>query len=221
MSHWFKVKTKLNSVNAIKAAAGQLGHMVVHNRMCRGYREQQTPCDLVMKLPGEYDLGFQKQQDGSYEIIADFWSDYISKFLANPEVAKKAYENYHRQIQNAELGIQEAESLLNEAKISKFMQMYNQAALEELIQQQGLQYIANTLADGTVVYETISPDDTDQRVKTTIDPVGNLKVEAEGFTGSSCTAATAFLKNLGVVDAQETKPEYYIKEEPLKEKHHG
>jgi len=47
----------------------------------------------------------------------------------------------------------------------------------------------------------------------TISPLGELKVEAENFTGSSCEEKTAFLKALGQVTEQEYKPEYYMEEE--------
>jgi|GEM_PF-1805104 hypothetical protein len=219
MSHWFTLKTKLNSESAIKAGARRLGYMVVHNRMCRGYNGNETLCDLVMKLPGQYDIGFQKQMDGSYEVVADFWSDYISKYLANPEILERAQKLYEKFKIGTQEEWEEIQSAVNEAKISKFLQAYNLAAVEELIQRQGLHYVASTLPDGSVVYETISPSDaTDHRVKTTVDPAGNLKVEAEGFAGSSCTEATAFLKSLGIVEHNEYKPEYYAEEELLKER---
>ena len=156
--------------------------------------------------------------DGSYEVVADFWSDYISKYLANPEILERAQKLYEKFKIGTQEEWEEIQSAVNEAKISKFLQAYNLAAVEELIQRQGLHYVASTLPDGSVVYETISPSDaTDHRVKTTVDPAGNLKVEAEGFAGSSCTEATAFLKSLGIVEHNEYKPEYYAEEELLKE----
>ncbi len=216
MSHWFSVKTKFNSVDAIKKAASQMGYMVVHNRKCRGYAGQETHCDLVLRLPGEYDVGFEKQEDGTYEIVADFWAYHVSDYLANADALKEAEKLFNEKIQSQEWSYTEAEAFMNEAKISKFMQAYNCAALEELVRMQGLQYIANTLADGTIVYETTgaSPEG---KVITTVNPAGDLKVEAEGFTGTSCTHATAFLQTLGIVDESENKPEYYIEGELLKE----
>ncbi len=214
MSHWFSVKTKFNSIDSIKKAATQLGYMVTHNRMCRGYAGMETPCDLVMKLPGEYDVGFKKQEDGTYEIVADFWANHISDYLANANALKEAEKLFQEKIQKEEWNYTEAEAFMNEAKISKFMQAYNCAALEELVQMQGLQYITNTLADGTVVYETIGANP-EEKVITTVNPAGDLKVEAEGFTGTSCTDATAFLQTLGIVDESENKPEYYDTEEMM------
>ncbi len=217
MSHWFSVKTKLNSVDAIKKAASQMGYMVVHNRKCRGYAGQETDCDLVLRLPGEYDIGFEKQEDGSYEIVADFWANHISDYLANADALKEAEKLFNEKIQSQEWSYSEGEAFLNEVKISKFMQAYNCAALEELVQMQGLQYIANTLPDGSVVYETYGNTNPEEKVITTVNPAGDLKVEAEGFTGTSCTDATTFLQNLGIVEHSENKPEFYAEEELLKE----
>jgi len=49
-----------------------------------------------------------------------------------------------------------------------------------------------------------------------VSPFGKLNVEASGFTGTSCKAATDYLQKLGVVTETEYKPEYY--EEPETEK---
>ena len=40
-------------------------------------------------------------------------------------------------------------------------------------------------------------------------PDGTVKVEAVGFTGSSCEEATAFLRGLGTEVEKDYKPEYY------------
>jgi acylphosphatase len=40
-------------------------------------------------------------------------------------------------------------------------------------------------------------------------PDGSIKVEAEGYTGSTCEEATRFLEQLGAVSGENKKPEYY------------
>ena len=40
-------------------------------------------------------------------------------------------------------------------------------------------------------------------------PDGTVKVEAVGFTGTSCEEATAFLRGLGTEVEKDYKPEYY------------
>jgi len=78
MSHWFKIKTQFKNKEAIRKAARSMGYLCRQHGKCRGYRGQETRCDLVIPLPGQYDIGFNKQPDGSYELVADFWQDHIS-----------------------------------------------------------------------------------------------------------------------------------------------
>ena len=89
MSHWFKVKTEFTSINAITKAATELGFPLRHNAICRGYNRMKQTCDLVMSLDGEYDLGFIKEGN-SYQVSADFFSSYISDYLADPVVMERA-----------------------------------------------------------------------------------------------------------------------------------
>lgn len=213
MSHWFSVRTKLNSENAIRETAKKMGFMVLHNKDCRGYNGQKTNCDLVMKLPGEYDIGFQKQADGSYEIKADFWIDYISKYLSDPEILRKAEAVFNEKVGSKEWSYDDGNSYLNEAKISKFMNIYSCESTKELIKRQGLQYIETVQKDGSVVLETVGQGE--GKTVTTITPNGKIRVEAEGYTGNTCSEATAFLRKLGISENEEMKPEYYNNEAPL------
>jgi len=151
MSHWFTVETRFQSGTAIKKAANSLGFQVRHNTKCRGYNGQTKECDLVMKLPGNYDVGFQKQADGSYAVVADFWQDHISKYLANPAVLAKANEMYPAIAK--EQGHQEAEAFLANAKMSRFTQQYNYYLVQELAQSQGLSYTQSIADDGSIIVE--------------------------------------------------------------------
>lgn len=135
MSHYMKITTTLFKESAICETANRLGFVVSRNNYCRGYNGQTTKCDLVINLPGQYDVGFQKT-NGGYEMIADFWANHISSYLANPDVLDENPDS-------------------NEAKISKFQQLYNQVAIEHLIQEQGFHFQENTLEDGTIVLEVM------------------------------------------------------------------
>lgn len=151
MSHWFSVKTKFLSQPAIKKAANELGFIIKSNSFCRGYNGQKKKCDLVVQLPGEYDLGFEKQADNSYLVSADFWWDHVSQYLADKTTlasAEKVSEDLRSEKKYAE-----ADAVVAEAKISKFTQAYNKFAVQELAQMQGLQYMESIMEDGTVVLE--------------------------------------------------------------------
>lgn len=61
-----------------------------------------------------------------------------------------------------------------------------------------------------------------KRIKIKIDPMGNPKIEAEGFLGEDCTAATsgleAALSGTNATD-RTLKPEYYVEGEGDQEVH--
>lgn len=56
-----------------------------------------------------------------------------------------------------------------------------------------------------------------KRVIVKLNTDGTIKVEAEGYTGSTCEQATAFLENLGIVGGEEKKSEYYDTQEQKEE----
>lgn len=48
------------------------------------------------------------------------------------------------------------------------------------------------------------------QIKVTVDPMGQMVVETEGYTGKECTEATKQLERaLGKVTKDEKKPEYH------------
>ncbi len=115
------IETLLVDEKAITQAANSLGFIISSKKDCRGYNGQKTKCDLVLNLPGQNDLGFNKTANG-YEMVADFWNDHLSKYLAHPDVLVEAQKTYTQKLQNGEWDFDLAEAHLNNAKISKFMQ---------------------------------------------------------------------------------------------------
>ena len=52
------------------------------------FRQQEKQCDFVLKLnKGQYDVGFEKQKDGSYLPIFDEHANYVGSQLANKDKA--------------------------------------------------------------------------------------------------------------------------------------
>ena len=86
MSH----TTKLNNVvikdiYALKQAVSALKSKginceLLENATPRMYSSNQgESCDYVLRLnDGKYDVGFQKQKDGTYVPVLDTWSDHVS-----------------------------------------------------------------------------------------------------------------------------------------------
>lgn len=55
---------------------------------------------------------------------------------------------------------------------------------------------------------------TERQIKITVTKGGQVKVEAAGYSGSSCIEATKFLEKLGaVVEPPQMTPEFYQSEE--------
>lgn len=104
MSHFVSVKTTLNDMSALRRAASNLGFIVVRDSYVRGFNDNFMKADYVLKLPGDYDVGFTKNKNGTYEIKADFWYDHISKYLGhqNPQTDEekigKLLQEYSREI---------------------------------------------------------------------------------------------------------------------------
>ena len=136
MSHFFRLKTEFKDAGLIRRAAQKLGFPVETNDLCKGYNGIETRCDLVVKLPSSYDLGFHQTAQG-YEVEADFFSNYISQYLGteDPNVAKEiGYEN---------------------ACICKFTDAYNRELIEQMAMNQGYMVTESTMEDGSIQLELV------------------------------------------------------------------
>src|ERR1017187_7933997 len=79
MSHFTTVKTQIKDIAALRSACAELGLTVKQNAQARGYYENKTKGDYVIKLKGPYDIALNQQPDGSYGITADLWEGYVEK----------------------------------------------------------------------------------------------------------------------------------------------
>jgi hypothetical protein len=92
MSHFTKTKTKIKSVSALKDAVKELGLELIEKGVARGYANNKIEGDYVIKLRGPYDVALQKQQDGSYAIVTDWWEGHVAKEIGrNGEKLLQAY----------------------------------------------------------------------------------------------------------------------------------
>lgn len=79
MSHFLQVKTQINDLGALHDAADELGLGFQEHTAVRGYYGTGDQCDVVLKLKGPYDVGFNKQEDGTYQMVCDWWSGHVEK----------------------------------------------------------------------------------------------------------------------------------------------
>ncbi|MBD2459983.1 DUF1257 domain-containing protein [Oscillatoria sp. FACHB-1407] len=73
MSHFSTLRSKLTDVEILKASLRELGIEVQTNTKVRGSGCQRVRADVVAVLEGEYDLGWQQNADGSFDLVADLW----------------------------------------------------------------------------------------------------------------------------------------------------
>lgn len=90
MSHFTTINTQIKDTEALHSACQELGLSLVQNTDARGYTNNKTHGDFVIRLKGPYDIALNKQPDGSFGLTADLWAGHVEK-----EVGK----NYGRLLQ--------------------------------------------------------------------------------------------------------------------------
>ncbi|MGI0482545.1 DUF1257 domain-containing protein [Geminocystis sp. CENA526] len=73
MSHFSTLRTKITSAEILTSSLRDLGINVTTDADVRGYNGQRLRADIVAVLEGEYDLGWSRNADGSFDLIADLW----------------------------------------------------------------------------------------------------------------------------------------------------
>lgn len=89
MSHTTTLKgVQIKDVSALRAAVAEIISQGVKCELLENakprmyYENQHNNCDFVLHLKdGKYDIGFDKQADGSYNPVFDEWSNHISSKL--------------------------------------------------------------------------------------------------------------------------------------------
>ncbi|PZO49044.1 MAG: hypothetical protein DCF15_17285 [Phormidesmis priestleyi] len=73
MSHFSTLRTKISDAEILKSSLSDLGVTVKTEANIRGYNGQNVRADIVAVLEGDYDLGWSRNADGSFDLIADLW----------------------------------------------------------------------------------------------------------------------------------------------------
>ncbi len=79
MSHFTEIKTQIKDIEALRAACEELGLPLLQNAEARGYYENKTKGDYVIKLNGPYDIALNQQPDGTFGLTADLWNGHVEK----------------------------------------------------------------------------------------------------------------------------------------------
>jgi len=79
MSHFATIKTQIKDIEALRSALTELGLPLLQNAEARGYSENKTKGDYVIRLKGPYDIALNMQKDGSFGLTADFWNGHVEE----------------------------------------------------------------------------------------------------------------------------------------------
>ncbi|MFM2302688.1 MAG: hypothetical protein RLZZ135_91, partial [Cyanobacteriota bacterium] len=67
MSHFSTLRTKITDAEILKTSLQDLGVNVKTETDLRGYQGQRVRADIVAILEGDYDLGWSRNSDGSFD----------------------------------------------------------------------------------------------------------------------------------------------------------
>ena len=73
MSHFSTLRTKITDAEILKSSLNDLGVTTKTEANIRGYNGQNVRADIVAVLEGDYDIGWSRNADGSFDLIADLW----------------------------------------------------------------------------------------------------------------------------------------------------
>jgi hypothetical protein len=71
MSHFTRIRTQLRDIETVRHALEDMGYQVEEGEV-RGFMRQRAQADIVVRMGGDYDIGFQKVGD-TITLVADFW----------------------------------------------------------------------------------------------------------------------------------------------------
>ncbi len=77
MSHFTEIKTQIKDIEALRSACKEMGLTLLQNAEARGYYENKTKGDYVIRLKGPYDIALNKQADGTFGLTADLWNGHV------------------------------------------------------------------------------------------------------------------------------------------------
>ena len=119
MSHFTKVQTQINDLVALKKALDQLGWKWTHDEAgvtVRGWRGATMKAEMSIDM-GKYDVAVVKAENGSYELVADWWGIETTRGITEQEVAKEINAKYA--YQKVVAAVEEAGYTIDENSVQK------------------------------------------------------------------------------------------------------
>ena len=79
MSHFTEIKTQIKDIDALRSACREMGLALLPNADARGYYENTTRGDHVIRLKGPYDIAANRQPDGTFALSTDWYAGHVEK----------------------------------------------------------------------------------------------------------------------------------------------
>jgi hypothetical protein len=98
VSHFTKVATRINDLEALRIALDKLGkkYAVAEEGAAvtvRGWKGQKLDAQLSIDM-GRYDVGVVRAEDGTYELVADWWGVETTSGKKEQEVVDEIQREY-------------------------------------------------------------------------------------------------------------------------------
>ncbi len=98
MSHFTKCDLKITNLVALKKSLAALGHTFTEAKdengvVVRGYKGATLNAEISIDM-GKYDIGVVKQQDGTYELVSDWWGIETTRGTTEKEFVEELNQNY-------------------------------------------------------------------------------------------------------------------------------
>ncbi len=98
MSHFTKCALKMTNLAAIKKALADLNFKFTEEEqgqgaLVRGYRGDSLRAKISVDM-GRYDVGIVENQDGTYEVTADWWGVETTKGISEEEFQNALGQKY-------------------------------------------------------------------------------------------------------------------------------
>jgi hypothetical protein len=73
ISHFSRLKTKIKDRDMLIQCLKEMGSVVREGGKISGYLDSMHNVDLAVTMSSGYDIGFVRDTDGAYNIVADWW----------------------------------------------------------------------------------------------------------------------------------------------------
>lgn len=120
MSHFTKVKSRVFDRVTLEQALRDLNFRISPLQVVNGWQGATRRADLVAKTTGPYDIGFVKNAEGSFDIVADWWgvrttTGIEQERFVNQLTQRYAYHKVMGSVQSHGFQVAEEENLQDSA----------------------------------------------------------------------------------------------------------